>query len=492
MNSGTYPDATPEQIDGAFAFACRASWVLRETGAERRARFLDEIAARILALGAALLDVCSRETALPIARLVSERARTVDQLAKFAAHVREGSWLDATIDHADPDRRPVPKPDVRRMNVPVGPVVVFGASNFPLAFSVAGGDTASAIAAGCPVIVKAHPAHPETSELVAGAIEAARTAAGMPEGTFALLHGASPAVGRALVAHPGARVVAFTGSLRGGRALLDVAAARPEPIPVHAEMGSTNPVFVLPGAMEERAGAIAAGLHQSFTLGVGQFCTNPGLVFALAGNATDRFVAELDRLVASTPPATMLTPAIQAAFDAGVARRTHADGVQVLARGIAGPGAAPVVARTTAVAFLREPALLDEVFGPFTLVVVSANAGELLDLARALPGQLTATVHAVSEDFDRHPDLIALLGERAGRLVCNGFPTGVEVCPSMHHGGPYPATTDPRSTSVGIAAMRRFLRPLCFQGFPQKRLPPELQDDNPLRIPRLVDGTWLR
>jgi NADP-dependent aldehyde dehydrogenase len=465
----------------------------RALPAETRARFLDAIAAEIEALGDALIQRAVAETGLPPARITGERGRTCGQLRLFATVVREGSWVDARIDSALPNRQPSPRSDLRRMLRPIGPVVVFGASNFPLAFSVAGGDTASAFAAGCSVVVKAHGAHPGTSELVAVAINRAAAACGLPPGIFSLIHGEGQTVGLALVQHPLAAAVGFTGSHTAGRALFDAAVARPRPIPVFAEMSSVNPVFLFPGAMRERGAAIATGLAGSFTLGIGQFCTKPGLVFALRGPDTDAFTQKLAAAVQAAPCGTMLTPGIRSAFFKARAKVTAIPNVQLLAGGgTRADGsrteAQPTVATTTARNFLAHPELATEAFGPFTLLIIAESTDEFLACARALEGQLTATVHGTPDDLDVARPLLAELEQKAGRIVINGFPTGVEVSPAMNHGGPYPATTDVRFTSVGTAAMLRFARPVCYQDLPDKLLPPALQNTNPLGLLRLVDG----
>jgi NADP-dependent aldehyde dehydrogenase len=407
-------------------------------------------------------------------------------LRLFATLIEEGWWLDARIDHADTQRKPIPKPDVRSMLVALGPVAVFGASNFPLAFSVAGGDTASALAAGCPVIVKTHEGHPGTSELVGLIIQQAAQECGAPEGVFSLLHGLRE-VGIALVKHPSIKAVGFTGSARAGRALMDAAAARPHPIPVYAEMGSVNPVFVLRNALAQRPEEIATGLHASVTLGVGQFCTNPGLVFI--EGSSEKFLSKLQALMAGTSAGVMLTASIRDGFRSGVEKMSKASGVCRLVSVDAGEqraGAALFVA--DAATFLQNHELSAEVFGPSTLVVECASRGEMLAAASHLEGQLTATVHAAPGELDANRDLLAILETKAGRILCNGFPTGVEVCHAMNHGGPYPATSDGRSTSVGTRAITRFARPVCFQDFPDAALPDELKEANPLGITRLVDG----
>lgn len=492
-----FHEASSEEVEQTMRLAEQAFHAYRQVPAERRAEFLDRAAEEIQNLGDELIERCNAETALPEARLIGEQARTVGQIRMFAELIREGSWVDARIDQADPDRAPIPKPDTRLMQMSVGPVVVFGASNFPLAFSAAGGDTASALAAGCSVVVKAHRSHPGTAELVGRAVQKAAKETGMPEGVFAVLHGRGREVGEALVKHPGTKAVGFTGSQAGGRALFNLAAARPEPIPVYAEMGSLNPVFVLPGALQERGGAIAEGLMQSVSLGVGQFCTNPGLVLGLEGENLDRFLETASGLFTEVAPATMLNAGICEAYHAGVATLEGASNVQVASKsaGAPDPGkteAEAFVFTTDVETFLDNSDFNHEVFGPSTLVVTCRSRADLERVARGLEGHLTATLHGTEADMDEHGELISILEQRVGRLIFNGFPTGVEVCSSMHHGGPYPATTDGRSTSVGTAAIFRFCRLVCYQGFPQNSLPPELQNGNPLGISRLVDNELTR
>jgi NADP-dependent aldehyde dehydrogenase len=491
-----YVEATAAEVDRAFALAAEAHRSWKRLPRARRAELLDRVAEEIEALGDELLERAERETALPASpRLAGERGRTTGQLRMMAAVVREGSFLEPRIDRGQPDRTPLPKPDVRSLRQPLGPVAVFGASNFPLAFSVAGGDTAAAMAAGCPVVAKAHPNHPGTSEMVARAIRRAVDALGLPEGTFSLVHGRTPAVGAALVTHPEARAVGFTGSFAGGKALFDLAASRPRPIPVFAEMGSTNPVFLLPGALEERAEALAEGVAGSVTLGAGQFCTNPGLLIAVRGDATERFAAVLAQRLDAAPAGTLLHAGIRKGWDAGLRRLASVAGVSRLtaaAEDGPGCGARPAAFRTDAATFLSHPELAEEVFGPATVLVECRSADELLGLSRELGGQLTATVHGTAADVEAFGGLTEVLEEKAGRLVFGGYPTGVEVCPAMHHGGPFPATTDPSSTSVGTAAVRRFTRPVCYQNAPASVLPAELADENPEGILRLVDGEWSR
>jgi NADP-dependent aldehyde dehydrogenase len=414
----------------------------------------------------------------------------------FAEVVREGTWVEATIDRAQPDRKPLPKPDVRRMLIPIGPVVVFGASNFPLAFSVAGGDTASALAAGNPVIVKGHPAHPGTSEMVARAIVRAAEETGMPAGVFSLLQGTSNELSLKVVQHPAATAAGFTGSLKAGRALFDAAARRPNPIPVYAEMGSVNPVFVLPRALAERADAFAEGLQQSVTLGVGQFCTCPGLVVGLQDAAMSHFRQKIEDLIERTQPATMLHSGILRGYQEGARRLEKVDGVRVQRSATTADEsrteAQPAVFLTDAETFLKHQKLSEEVFGPSTVIVNCASRDEIMTIASSLQGHLTATIHGTAEDLEAFKDLINLLQTRVGRLVYNGFPTGVEVCAAMHHGGPYPATTDSHFTSVGAGAIKRFARPICFQNFPQCALPIELQDKNQRGIWRTINNQLTR
>ena len=492
-----FEQASNEHIHLALEAAEKAFHEYRPLSAEQRAAFLDRIGVEIENLGDELLAAAHVETALPIAeRLAGERARTVGQLRLFAQLIREGSWVDARIDRAIPDRKPAPKPDIRRMLIPIGPVAVFGASNFPLAFSVAGGDTASALAAGCPVIVKAHPAHPATSELVARAIIAAIQATGMPPGVFSLIQSTRNEIAVALVQHPRTKAVGFTGSLRAGRALFNAAASRPDPIPFYAEMGSVNPVFVLPGALAERADAIAEGLKSSVTLGVGQFCTNPGLTIGIGDERFERFVQRFEDLIRNAQPGAMLYPGIFQSFEAGIHRLSVIEGVRAIRSSLSAAAkeseARPSMFETGAQMFMRQHELGEELFGPATVVVRCGSREELEAVARHLDGQLTSTIHGTDADLAEYASLVSILENKAGRLIFNGFPTGVEVCASMQHGGPYPATTDSRTTSVGTAAILRFARPIAYQNFPQSALPLELQDRNPRKIWRLVDGEMSR
>jgi 2,5-dioxopentanoate dehydrogenase len=487
-----FQGATFDQINRSLEAAEKAFHDYRLRSAADRAAFITRIADEIVALGEDLIERAHLETALPKDRLTGERGRTVNQLRMFADLISEGSWVEARIDRAIPDRQPLPKPDIRRMMIPIGPVAVFGASNFPLAFSVAGGDTASALAAGCPVVVKAHPAHPGTSELVAGAIVKAVEATEMPGGVFSLLHGAGHEVGLGLVKHPFTKAVGFTGSLRGGRALFDTAAARPDPIPVYAEMGSINPVFILPGALRERAIAIAEGMKNSVVLGVGQFCTNPGMVACLRDQSLPAFVAKLGELITDTPTGTMLYPGILQAYERGVQQFSAIAGVKKVQSNhtadLSKSEARAAMFSTSAQTFLMNSELSEELFGPATVVVSCDSRAEMELVASNLHGHLTATIHGTPEDLEQFKSLISILENKVGRLILNGYPTGVEVCPSMHHGGPYPATSDPHFTSVGTAAIQRFARPICYQNFPQEALPVELQNVNEKGIWRLVDN----
>jgi alpha-ketoglutaric semialdehyde dehydrogenase len=459
------------ELEQAASRAQEAFDAYRATGDAERAAFLDGVADRVEALGTALTDQVTAETHLPQARAASERDRTCAQLRMFARLVEDGSWRGVRVAPGDPGRTPLPRPDLRVRRVPIGPVAVFGASNFPLAFSVAGGDTAAALAAGAPVIVKAHEAHPRTSALVEAAVREAAAAQGLPEGVFAVLYGDGPGLGQALAAHPAVAAVAFTGSRAAGLAIAATAAARPRPIPVFAEMSSVNPVFVLPGALAARPAELARGLIGSVTLGAGQFCTNPGLVVVQDGPGLDAFLAAAAEAVAETRLHPMLTPGIAAAYRDGTARLAAVPGVETVAAGEGDPAA--VLLRTGAAVFAAEPALHEEVFGAAALVVVTGGETETHRLVDRLEGQLTATVHAEPSDHAEAGRLLPRLESLAGRIVFDGWPTGVEVGPATVHGGPFPATTDARSTSVGTLAIDRFLRPVAYQDAPAALLPTE-------------------
>lgn len=486
-----YREAGPAQVERACRAADAAAAPFAAATPVQRAALLRAIADGLLALGDDLLARVTAETALPRARAESERARTVLQLQQFAALLDDGSWVDARIDHGDPRRQPTPKPDLRRMLVPLGPVAVFGASNFPLAYSVAGGDTASALAAGCPVVVKGHPAHPGTSELVGTTIAAVVQRLGLPAGVFSLLHGRSPATGASLVTQAAIAAVGFTGSHQAGRALCDLAAARPSPIPVFAEMGSANPVVVLPRALAARGPAIAEQLANSALLAHGQFCTSPGLVaWVHDGDRGEAFAAALRARVAASSAGPAVHPTIRAGFERALAEVQPL--VQTAARAAGASTAAtavsPALLRADASVVLQQRRLRSEIYGPAVLAVPCADAAELLALARSLHGHLTATVHGDGDDFAQHGELVAVLRTKVARLIANGVPTGVEVCPSMVHGGPWPAASDARFSAVGTSSIQRWVRPVCWQDWPHELLPPELRDDNARRLRRLVDG----
>jgi NADP-dependent aldehyde dehydrogenase len=485
-----FAEATESDVNAAAAAADEAFQQSVDLPSRWTADLLDAIASHIMDLGDALLERAEQETALPRARLSGERTRTVNQLKMFALIVRDGSWVEAVLDRADPKRTP-PRPDLRRMLRPRGPVVVFGASNFPFAFSAVGGDTASALAAGNPVIVKGHPSHPGTSELFAAAVLAALKQTNLPLGLFALLQGRSHELSGWLVKHPSVQAVGFTGSQKAGRALFDMAAARPKPIPVYAEMGSLNPTVLMPGAIAERAADIAKGLAASLMLGGGQFCTKPGVVLVIDRDDTNKFVELLAQQVAQTQTVTMLNAGLRDGFCGRAEIVSQIAGVKAVVSG-KGSGYAstsPSLFETTADVFRREPHLRDEAFGPAGLLIRCRDINELIVCLDEIGGSLTGTIHVGSSD--REQDTRQVLRELeaiAGRVIVNSYPTGVEVNHAIVHGGPYPATTDAGSTSVGSAAIRRFARMIAFQDTPDHLLPPELQDANPLKIERLVDG----
>lgn len=489
--------AGSEQVKQAAAAAAAAAPGFRKLSLEKRAAFLHACADEIMALGDELLERVSLETGYARARVETERGRTCNQLKLFAKTVLQGDWLNARIDTAMPGRQPLPRPDLRYLNQAIGPVAVFGSSNFPLAFSVAGGDTAAAFAAGCPVLVKGHSSHPGTCELAGQAIARALKRCSLPAGVFSLLMGAGREVGAALVRAPEVKAVGFTGSFAGGMALVKLASERPEPIPVFAEMGSINPVFLLPRAVQARAVQIAEGFIASLTLGAGQFCTNPGMVVALDDAATDQFIGETAKRLAEVGAGVLLNEHICSAYMEGIKHFSSYSGVTRVAQGKEAAGksgfhAQAALFTTTADYLFRNPALQEEVFGPVSLIIKCKNADDMLRVAILIKGQLTATLHGEGEELRDYPELVDQLGLRAGRLLVNGFPTGVEVCDAMVHGGPFPATSDSRSTSVGTAAIARFVRPVCYQNFPETLLPDALRNDNPLNILRLVNGEMSR
>ena len=490
-----YASVSAAEVNRAAELAAQAAPALAAASGKAKAALLGRIADGLDALQQPLADRAHLETALPMPRLLGEVSRTSGQLRTFAALVEEGSWVDARLDTPQPDRKPLPRPGLRSILRPVGPVAVFVPSNFPLAFSAAGGDTASALAAGCPVIVKAHPAHPGTSEMVAEVIQRAIYESGFPEGVFSLLYDAGIEAGAALVRHPLIEAVAFTGGLRAGRALMDIAAARPRPIPCFTEMASSNPVFILPGALAQNAETLAQGLYNSFTLAAGQMCTKPGLVLLPNQPDAEPFTAKLSALVGAAQPFTLLTAGIARDYSRLAAHRSTQASVAAQAAAAENAPACPANAQlfsTSLEEFLAQPELADEVFGPDTLLIHCPSAADYLRAAEALDGHLTATLLGTDADLEAHRDLIAVLERKAGRLIFNGFPTGVEVAPAMVHGGPYPATSDARLTSVGTGAILRFGRPVCFQNFPDALVPEELQAANPLGILRLINGAPTR
>jgi alpha-ketoglutaric semialdehyde dehydrogenase len=457
--------ASAEEVNQAAEAAAAAFYPYSRSAPALRARFLRAIAQGIEGLGSTLIDCAARETALPEARLVGERGRTCAQLRMFAGIAEANEWIDECIEAADPARTPQPKPKIRSRLEPLGPVVVFGASNFPLAFSVAGGDTASALAVGCPVIVKAHSAHPETSALVGEVVSSAAAQCSLPKGVFSLLFDSGYEVGVALVKHPRIMAGAFTGSRSGGVALWRVAQSRPQPIPFFAEMSSVNPIFVFPKASAAKAAAIASGLHASITGSAGQLCTKPGLVFVVDDAASKVWLDALTPLVSQTAPASMLTPTIRSTVERHMTERANTQGVRLLAQATASTatGVGAALMAVDADTFLRTPALHDEIFGPTSLIVHCSAPADFLRCARALEGQLTATVWAEPEELKNQDEFIWTLAQRAGRIVFNGFPTGVEVGRATVHGGPFPSTTDSRFTSVGTRAFARFVRPVAYQ-----------------------------
>ncbi|MCH5644774.1 aldehyde dehydrogenase (NADP(+)) [Gordonia sp. ABSL49_1] len=488
-----YGHGDAADVERATAAAWQAFGPYRNTTSADRAHFLDTIADNVDAARDELVERATAETGLPAARITGEVGRTSGQLRLFASVLREGSWHGARIDPALPDRTPLPRPDIRQRRIPLGPVAVFGASNFPLAFSVAGGDTASALAAGCPVVVKAHDAHPGTSELVGKAITAAIVASGMPAGTFSLLYGAGSELGVALVTDPNIKAVGFTGSRSGGTALVRAAAARPEPIPVYAEMSSINPVYPLAGALRADAAGLGRAFVGSLTMGSGQFCTNPGLVIAVDGPDLDTFIESASQAVSGSTPTPMLTPNIARSYTGGVDEFEKA--ATVVARGERpeGPNACrAALFATDADTFLASTELQQEIFGASSLIVKCRDQQQVREVTAKLEGQLTATVHAADTDHDDAAELVGDLELKAGRILFNGWPTGVEVGHAMVHGGPYPSTSDSRTTSVGSLAIERFLRPVAYQDVPDALRPAAIADGNPEHIWRRIDGELTR
>jgi 2,5-dioxopentanoate dehydrogenase len=485
---------TEEEIENIAAKAATAFTEYQQKLTEGKAIFLETIADEIMALGDELINRAAAETGLPVARLTGERGRTTGQLKMFANVLREGSWVQAKVDTAIPGRQPLPKPDLRCMLVPLGPVLVFGASNFPFAYSVAGGDTAAALAAGCPVIVKAHPSHAGTDALVAHAIITAAQKTNMPDGIFSMFFGTEE-MAMQLVKHPVVKAIGFTGSRKGGMAIFNAAVNRPQPIPVYAEMSAVNPVLLMPGAIAVNPQAIVEGLAASVTMGVGQFCTNPGLVFMVDDVNTKMFLQSLAENIEKIAPATMLSKNICTAYSDGIEKLKATANLLAQGSKIADAGkteAAPYIFTVAQKDFMANKNLSNEVFGPVSLIVLCKNADEIKEALQNTEGQLTVTIHANTDDEKYLPGIISLMKEKAGRILFGGFPTGVEVCDAMVHGGPFPATTDARSTSVGSSAMLRFARPVAYQNFPQQFLPNALKDNNPSGILRIIDGQWTR
>jgi 2,5-dioxopentanoate dehydrogenase len=485
-----FKDATPAEIDQAMQIAGKASQEYRKFSLKQRADFMRTMAHNLENAGEQLIATAMEETHLPAGRLQSEKARTVFQLNSYAEACEKGDWMQVSLDTEDQKRNP-PKPDIRKMMIPLGPVVVFGSSNFPFAYSTAGGDTACAFAAGCPVVVKAHPAHANTSGLVADLIMKAAEECNMPKGIFTHLYGAGIETGKQLVLHPETKAVGFTGSFAGGKQLYDWGNQRKVPIPVFAEMGSVNPVFLLPGKLKNGHDEIAGMYATSITLGVGQFCTNPGLIIAVESDELNKFITTLSQKIKEISPGMMLHPGIAKSFNEKKQKAMEQKGViEVAVSGITAKEneGSPTIATTSAQKFLENPLLHQEVFGPYSLIIQCKSSEELLAVARALEGQLTATLMATVDDINQHESLVEAIKDICGRLIYNGVPTGVEVCLSMQHGGPFPATTDSRFTSVGADGIKRFARPLAFQNWPDKLLPDELKDGNPLKIWRTINS----
>ena len=490
-NEFSFVEATPEEIDLAVQLAKNAYHEFSGISGTRKAEFLNAIADEIIALDNLLIKTYCAETGLPEGRAMGERGRTIGQLRSFADLVKEGSWVEACIDNAIPNRAPIPKPDLRKMLIPLGPVVVFGASNFPLAYSTAGGDTAAAFAAGCPVIVKSHPMHAGTGELVASAIVKAAEKTNMPNGVFSNLNSSGIEVGVALVKHPDVKAVGFTGSIRGGRALFDLASQREEPIPVFAEMGSVNPVVVMPEAVQKRGGTLANTYAGSITLGSGQFCTNPGLLLGIKGDALTHFIKNLSDAIVKIEPSCMLHPNIIGAYESNKQKAVSQDGLRVVAdypTDVQTNYARQTITTVEGKTFLENATLHQEVFGPYSIVVQCEDIEQLEQIIAKLEGQLTGTIIAEESELSKYPGVVSALQNRVGRLIFNGVPTGVEVCPSMHHGGPYPSSTDSRFTAVGIHSIKRWVRPISYQDWPNNLLPVELRNENPLNLLRILNG----
>ncbi len=492
-NETLFTEVSDQEIEEAVLLAKEAFGKFKNISGKKKSDFLNAIADEIIALDHSLLKIYAQESGLNIDRAISERERTISQLHMFADLVKEGSWVEASIDTSVPDRKPIPKPDLRKMLFPLGPVVVFGASNFPLAYSTAGGDTAAALAAGCPVIVKSHPMHAGTGEMVASAIIKAAERTGMPNGVFSNLNSSGISVGQELVKHPNIKAIGFTGSVGGGRALFDLANQRAEPIPVFAEMGSVNPVILMPKAANQKGKIWAKTYAGSITLGSGQFCTNPGLILGIKDDALQNFIQILAREIVKVEPSCMLHPDIIGNFERNKAKISSQKGVSIkadYANDIPENHGRQVIITVEGETFLKNTTLHQEVFGPFSMIVKCKNKSQLLEIINNLEGQLTGTILAEKEELNKNKDIFEALQNRVGRIIYNGVPTGVEVCPSMQHGGPYPASTDSRFTAVGIHSIKRWVRPVSFQNWPDKLLPEALKDKNPLRIYRFVNSKW--
>lgn len=488
-----FPDASTQEIDEVMSRAQDAFLQYGTAGLEQRRRFLYAIASGLGEAEAALVDQAMMETHLGRERLQSELKRTMFQLTSYADHCVEGSWLEVRINTAHSGKVP-PAPDLRKFNIPLGPVVVFGASNFPFAYSTAGGDTACSLAAGCSVVVKAHPAHAITSERVAAIVKAAATSSGMPQDVFQHVHGKSFEISNLLVKHFITQAVAFTGSYSGGRALFDIANKREQPIPVFAEMGSINPVFLMPGKLKTEGREVATMYASSITQSAGQFCTNPGLMIAVNNDETQDFLKLLGDLILDVKPELMLHEGIARSFHERKQKMLLAPGVHEVAEGVRGSEieSRATIAKVDATTFLRNPTLHEEVFGPFSLMVLCRDVEEMKSVASSLAGQLTASVIATHDELRLAEDLLRIIRQKCGRLIMNGVPTGVEVALAMHHGGPFPATTDSRFTSVGADGILRFVRPICYQNCPDELLPEPLRRKNALGIWRTIDGKLTR
>ncbi|MBA82486.1 MULTISPECIES: aldehyde dehydrogenase (NADP(+)) [unclassified Leeuwenhoekiella] len=494
-NEWDFTEATEAEVDEAAQIATEAFAVYKQKSDKERAAFLRAIAEEIEALGQEVIDAYTAESGLPEGRAMGERGRTIGQLNSFAALLEQGDWVQATIDHGNPDRSPAPKPDLRKMQIAIGPVAVFGASNFPFAFSTAGGDTASALAAGCPVIVKSHPMHAGTGELISSAVIKAAEKTGMPNGIFSNLNSKGISVGEQLVKHPAIKAVGFTGSIKAGTALTKLGANRKEPIPVYAEMGSINPVVILPEALKAKGETWAQKYAGSINLGAGQFCTNPGLILGIEGAELDTFGKHLAAELGQQPANCMLHPNIHNSYESGKQKMLDANGTEVLAVALEAEGAndgKPALVKVSADDFLANPNLHSEVFGPFSMLVACTSKAQLLEVLNTLEGQLTGSLIAEATEVTGYTDVIDALRSRVGRILFNGVPTGVEVCSAMHHGGPFPSTSDSKFTSVGNDAIYRWVRPVSYQDWPQEFLPDALKDGNPLGILRKVDGAYIK